>query len=641
MKKFLLLAAAALMLMAVPSFAQATTYYLKLDFADANLYLSLPSNTSDKVTVSTTPCALYLATFNGNNYITRTDGNYYLSFGTANKWDMYAGADVGGEKVAKITYDLANTALKTVNPNDGGATRFFAVNSNADGQQVYGDKTYAQSHWKLILASDGTEVTDAATISYKDVCADYDGTSPIFCPTNNTNYASWGDAIGALSSQNCTMCLYQSISNSNRLTIQSGNTINIIPMVDGIEITRGQSRTSMWFLTKSSGNSTLNIGCSEHQLTIKGGGVATNSQDLRNAIFKRELGVMKLTNIKFKDIQLSTEGANKGYLYAENNASGRLELENITIENCRTMEEAFIKQSQTSNDGIYLRGYFNVDSKSGAQAEQSGPVVGRSDILAQARLRMGAYGSSSTYSGFSATNGLVINWNGSKTLGAVVVAKGGKSLSSVSLANDILDLGANSNDLYLTQAYTATIGEAKAATLVLPFESTIPEGVKAYTLNYTAGNDYVKATEVETTLPANTPVLLNAEAGSYKFVTTATSGDAAEGTDPVIVGALTGVYAETLVPDGSYILTKHDTGVGFRKADGTTNKVDAFRAYLTADGAPARLTINFDGEETTGVTDVRGKMEDVRSEYFDLSGRRVSQPTKGLYIVNGKKVVMK
>ena len=44
---------------------------------------------------------------------------------------------------------------------------------------------------------------------------------------------------------------------------------------------------------------------------------------------------------------------------------------------------------------------------------------------------------------------------------------------------------------------------------------------------------------------------------------------------------------------------------------------------------------------TTGIADVRSKMEDVRGEIYDLQGRRVAQPTKGLYIVNGKKVVIK
>jgi hypothetical protein len=46
-------------------------------------------------------------------------------------------------------------------------------------------------------------------------------------------------------------------------------------------------------------------------------------------------------------------------------------------------------------------------------------------------------------------------------------------------------------------------------------------------------------------------------------------------------------------------------------------------------------------DETKDVNEVRVKMEDERGEYYDLQGRRVAQPTKGLYIVNGKKVFIK
>ena len=81
----------------------------------------------------------------------------------------------------------------------------------------------------------------------------------------------------------------------------------------------------------------------------------------------------------------------------------------------------------------------------------------------------------------------------------------------------------------------------------------------------------------------------------------------------------------------------------FYKATGA--KLKAGKAYLsttydvTAAGAPS-LKIVIDGE-TTGIDEVRGKTEEVRGEYFNLAGQRVANPTKGLYIVNGKKVIVK
>ena len=56
----------------------------------------------------------------------------------------------------------------------------------------------------------------------------------------------------------------------------------------------------------------------------------------------------------------------------------------------------------------------------------------------------------------------------------------------------------------------------------------------------------------------------------------------------------------------------------------------------------ARITLVFDDEETTGINTIKGsELKVYNNAYYDLSGRRVAQPTKGLYIVNGKKVLVK
>ena len=68
----------------------------------------------------------------------------------------------------------------------------------------------------------------------------------------------------------------------------------------------------------------------------------------------------------------------------------------------------------------------------------------------------------------------------------------------------------------------------------------------------------------------------------------------------------------------------------------------ANKAYLTYDGVigGAREFFLFD-EETTGVNTLNGERKTMNGEYYDLQGRKVAQPAKGLYIVNGKKVVIK
>ena len=186
-------------------------------------------------------------------------------------------------------------------------------------------------------------------------------------------------------------------------------------------------------------------------------------------------------------------------------------------------------------------------------------------------------------------------------------------------------------------AYTLTVSAAKAATLVLPYDAQIPADVKAYTLTAEAGANKAVATEVTGTLPANTPVLVNAAEGSYEFTV---SSIVENNVTTATAGALTGVYSRTLVPTGSYVLQNHGGVVAFYKVDPSNpQQVNPYRAYLSAQSTKARILIDF--EETTGIKDAV-KSEELRiKSYYDLQGRKVAQPTKGLYIVNGKKLIIK
>ncbi len=88
------------------------------------------------------------------------------------------------------------------------------------------------------------------------------------------------------------------------------------------------------------------------------------------------------------------------------------------------------------------------------------------------------------------------------------------------------------------------------------------------------------------------------------------------------------------------------TTYGFYLINNVEPTLGLGKAYLSLDEdipAEARLNIVFDEEEggTTAITDVRGKKDGVWGDFYDLSGRKVAQPSKGLYIVNGKKVVVK
>ncbi len=202
-----------------------------------------------------------------------------------------------------------------------------------------------------------------------------------------------------------------------------------------------------------------------------------------------------------------------------------------------------------------------------------------------------------------------------------------------------------------------TISAAGASTLLLPVDATIPSGVKAYTLKYN-GSDQLVATEVTGTIPANTPVLLNAASGTYNFhvgdteityVAPSLSSDSKKTILKDIAATsdnvLTGTLIPHCVPENSYVLQNGENGVGFYKVTGTsTYKIDNFRCYIPSSAIPAgahSLSIVFDDSETTGIADVRGKMGDERGDIFNLSGQRVGKDYKGVVIKNGRKMIQK
>ena len=178
-----------------------------------------------------------------------------------------------------------------------------------------------------------------------------------------------------------------------------------------------------------------------------------------------------------------------------------------------------------------------------------------------------------------------------------------------------------------------TVTSAGASTLVLPYKATIPEGVKAYTLTNTEGEATAIATELTGSIPANTPVLINAVAGTYIFHGTKTTWEKTEKT----VGALTSVRACKYVPVGSYVLQNHNGKVGFYKVETASSvMIGANRAYLTPSVAMAAAKINIEYSEATGITSIKTKTIE-NDVMYNLAGQKVGNDYRGIVIKNGYK----
>lgn len=165
--------------------------------------------------------------------------------------------------------------------------------------------------------------------------------------------------------------------------------------------------------------------------------------------------------------------------------------------------------------------------------------------------------------------------------------------------------------------------------------------VEAY-IATSADASSVTLNKVNGTVAAGTGLLLKGTAGQQYDIPVAVSGTDYSATNK-LVAALSETTITTATAGVNYVLSKDgsDNPI-FAKVDKDSKPATVFagKAYLHLDASPAReLTFNFEGE-TTGITS--NKRETITNNgYFDLQGRKVAQPTRGLYIVNGKKVLVK
>lgn len=112
-------------------------------------------------------------------------------------------------------------------------------------------------------------------------------------------------------------------------------------------------------------------------------------------------------------------------------------------------------------------------------------------------------------------------------------------------------------------------------------------------------------------------------------------------------GKFVGNYAPFTIDDGNkdYVLF-FSTGnkIGYSKTTPRTLKCMRAHLEMTNPNAARSIELDFGEGETTGIDGLNGELKNGKIEelkFYDLNGRRVENPTKGIYIVNGKKVVIK
>ena len=204
--------------------------------------------------------------------------------------------------------------------------------------------------------------------------------------------------------------------------------------------------------------------------------------------------------------------------------------------------------------------------------------------------------------GYAHLNSVKIPWNG----------------STGNIITDILLTELTTVPVTITDAGYATFSSKKAVAL--------ETGMEAYAVEYTGSS--AKLIPVEGAVDANTPVILKAEKGDYDL-NIVESGAAPEKNDLLVSDG-------NVAGNGSiYVLANGGSGVGFYKlAEGV--KIPAGKAYLE---------VNANGREFIGFGDATAikNIETVKADgaIYNLAGQQVKSAQKGVFIVNGKKAVVK
>ena len=206
-----------------------------------------------------------------------------------------------------------------------------------------------------------------------------------------------------------------------------------------------------------------------------------------------------------------------------------------------------------------------------------------------------------------------------------------------------------SDDSYISDQATGTVDAisytrtmtSNWGTLVLPYSLTLTgnEPYRLYAIDNMEGEELVLK-QLEGEVAAGTPCVVKRNCTESELTFDANDATLNMAIETQNVGGMTfsGTYWTKDVNSG-YVISKNSFwNVEELKNSASVNgvKVRPFRAWLdgTSANAPARLSMRIDGS-TTGI-DAIDALNDAEAEYYDLSGKRLDEPQRGVNIVRMK-----
>lgn len=193
----------------------------------------------------------------------------------------------------------------------------------------------------------------------------------------------------------------------------------------------------------------------------------------------------------------------------------------------------------------------------------------------------------------------------------------------------------------LSSGFSVQMGTNGYATYASPYPldlTTLPSGLTAY--KATIDGSIVRFTAISQKVAPNNGFLLKGTPSQAYTIPVTNSGS-------IIADNAFMVNASGNTFDGPgythYGMIKDSNPLKFGVFNPDEVAIPGNKAYLrVATSSTAReLTAIFDDDETTGVTSIDNGQVTIDNAWYNLNGQKVLTPTKGLYIVNGKKVIIK
>ena len=255
------------------------------------------------------------------------------------------------------------------------------------------------------------------------------------------------------------------------------------------------------------------------------------------------------------------------------------------------------------------------------------------------------------YDQYMAT-GFTDNVEGSYSVPNILWTAPTGGVSSVKLTQTNSSTATISKILVVYESATTTIGATGWSTYsnakALDFANAVPSNpasadLKAYMITGAAGTSITKSAALDDA-PGSTGLLINGTAGeTYSIPVLASSSTSTTGNlmKPCVT-ATTVNYDDNA--GFNYVLMNNSGTPEFQKiVSGTYSSanVGAGKAYLALSEDPGSRALSLFDDETTALQEIQAKGVIENGQLYNLAGQRVAQPTKGLYIVNGKKVIIK